>query len=148
MTKRSQKKERLLHWRVVIDTNVIISSIWKNPSRDIVNLWKRGKIQLLVNEEIVDEYLDVLSRFVPISVLRKWELWFTHPSKVTFLSAYLPEYQESRDPTDNKFLEVAMAGAAKHIISKDKDLLVLKIFKGIEIVTPKVFWEIFKQKNR
>ena len=111
MTKRSQKKQRLLHWRVVIDTNVIISSIWKNPSRDVSNLWKRGKIQLLVNEKIVDEYLDVLSRFVPISVLRKWELWFTHLAKVTFLSAYLPEYQESRDSTDNKFLEVAVLSA-------------------------------------
>ena len=147
MTRRSQKKERLLHWRVVIDTNVIISSIWKNPSRDVLNLWKRGKIQLLANAEIGDEYLDVLSRFVPTSVLRKWELWFTHPVKVTFLSAYLPEYPESRDQTDNKFLEVAMAGAAKYIISRDKDLLVLKNFKGIEIVPPKIFIEIFNHKQ-
>ena len=39
-----------------------------------------------------------------------------------------------RDPKDNKFLEVAVAGQADVICSGDEDLLVLHPFEGIPII--------------
>ncbi len=47
--------------------------------------------------------------------------------------------KECRDPTDDKFLELAINDAADVIVSGDEDLLVLDIFKGIPIVTPVAF---------
>ena len=44
-----------------------------------------------------------------------------------------------RDPRDDKFLEVALAGEAAAIISGDKDLLVLNPWHGIPILTPAAF---------
>ena len=44
-----------------------------------------------------------------------------------------------RDPKDNKFLELAVAGSAGYLISGDEDLLVLNPFRGIRIVTPAEF---------
>ncbi len=44
-----------------------------------------------------------------------------------------------RDPKDDKFLEVAVAGHADIIVTGDKDLLALHPFEGIPIVTPATF---------
>ena len=44
-----------------------------------------------------------------------------------------------RDPRDDKFLDVALAGEAAAIISGDKDLLVLTPWHGIPILTPAEF---------
>jgi predicted nucleic acid-binding protein len=43
------------------------------------------------------------------------------------------------DPSDNKFIEAAMAGKAKLIVSGDNHLLELKSFKDISIITAKEF---------
>jgi predicted nucleic acid-binding protein len=44
-----------------------------------------------------------------------------------------------RDPTDDKFLELAVNGDANLIVSGDSDLLVLSPFRDIPIVTPAAF---------
>jgi uncharacterized protein len=44
-----------------------------------------------------------------------------------------------RDPTDDKFLELAVNGRADTIVSGDADLLVLNPFRGIAIVPPALF---------
>ena len=44
-----------------------------------------------------------------------------------------------RDPTDDKFLELAVSGHADLIVSGDADLLALNPFRGIPIVTPAAF---------
>ena len=41
-----------------------------------------------------------------------------------------------RDPNDDKFLELAVSGAATHIITGDDDLLSLHAFREIAIVSP------------
>ena len=45
----------------------------------------------------------------------------------------------SADPTDNIFLECAVAGKADYIISGDKHLLDLKSYQGIPIVKARDF---------
>ena len=44
-----------------------------------------------------------------------------------------------RDPTDDKFFELALNGHADLIVSGDADLLALDPFRGIPIVTPATF---------
>jgi predicted nucleic acid-binding protein len=44
-----------------------------------------------------------------------------------------------RDPTDDKFLELAVSGRADLIVTGDADLLVLNPFRDIPIVTPAAF---------
>ncbi len=48
--------------RVVIDTNVFISSFFGGIPRKIIDLWKDGKITLCLSQEIVEEYVEVLMR--------------------------------------------------------------------------------------
>ena len=45
----------------------------------------------------------------------------------------------SRDPDDDNILATAVAGNCDCIITGDKDLLVLKEFEGIKILSPREF---------
>lgn len=44
-----------------------------------------------------------------------------------------------RDPSDNKFLALALAAEADAIVSSDEDLLVLHPWRGVSILTPAEF---------
>jgi predicted nucleic acid-binding protein len=45
------------------------------------------------------------------------------------------------DPTDNKFLEAALAGNANYLVSGDSHLLELRNFRGSAIITGREFIE-------
>lgn len=49
-----------------------------------------------------------------------------------------------RDPDDNKFLECAVWGRADLLVSRDRDLLTLDGYEGIQIVTPEQLWKIIE----
>ncbi len=48
------------------------------------------------------------------------------------------------DPDDDKFLACAVNGGADYIISGDAHLLNLKEYRGIQILTPAVFFSVIK----
>ncbi len=48
------------------------------------------------------------------------------------------------DPEDDKILECAFDSGVDYIISGDSHLLDLKDFKGIEILSPDEFLEVFE----
>ncbi len=45
-------------------------------------------------------------------------------------------FTDCRDPSDNKFLDLAASGQASVLITGDRDLLELHPFRGIPIITP------------
>lgn len=49
-----------------------------------------------------------------------------------------------RDPKDDKFLEVAVAGGAEVIVTGDEDLKVLDPFEGIPIISPVKFLRLLR----
>lgn len=53
----------------------------------------------------------------------------------------------SRDPDDDKFIECAKDANALYIVSGDKDLLAIKQYDGIKIITAKEFTDKYL-KNR
>ncbi len=58
-------------------------------------------------------------------------------------NAYL-DIPASRDGDDDKFIACALEANAKVIVSGDKDLLDLKVYRAIEILTPKQFVEKYQ----
>lgn len=54
----------------------------------------------------------------------------------------------AEDPSDNRVLECALSAHADAIVSGDRHLLVLKVFRGIPILSPQVFLVQWSRKPR
>jgi len=127
--------------KVVIDTNVFISSFFGGNPKKIIDLWKKGEIKLCLSREIVDEYVEVLKR---LGLQNEGELQellntFSEGHNIIF-SATTPSLKIiEQDPDDNMFIECAVALGCSHIISGDKHLKQVKNYMGIKIVNSKKF---------
>jgi len=125
--------------KVVIDTNVFISSFFGGNPKKIIDLWKKGEIKLCLSREIVDEYVEVLKRLGLQNENELQELLniFSEGYNIIF-SATTPSLKIiEQDPDDNMFIECAVALGCSHIISGDKHLQQVKNYIGIKIVNPK-----------
>jgi uncharacterized protein len=135
---------------VVVDTNVIISAIfWPGESRNCLVLWAKRNFHLAITVDIFREYTDVAHQIAtkfPQVNPEPWLNWIERKARV-YEPAQIGK-QRSRDPDDDPFLACALASAAKIIVSKDEDLLVLDKPFGIEIVTPRLFLGRFSQKPK
>ena len=126
--------------RVVLDVNVVISGIfWSGPPNAILRRWLEGKFTLLVSEPILAEYREVTLRMTGSrdpAIFTKWNRLFTELSEIIE-----PQLRPGicRDPDDDKYLEAAVGGRARALVSRDKDLLVLKEIDGIPIFSPRAF---------
>ena len=56
--------------------------------------------------------------------------------------------EASRDPRDDKILELAVSGNADCIVTGDDDLLTLNSFRGIAIITPADFLRVSGLEER
>jgi len=134
--------------RVVIDTNVLISSFWGKKPEEVIKLWAKGAVTAVISPDILKEYLEVIQRFdlseddmdAVMEVLSDsaHNIYVTPREKVNAVK---------KDKSDNKFIECAIAGRAIYIISGDKHLRDVKEYKGIEILTPAEFIELMNIDN-
>jgi putative PIN family toxin of toxin-antitoxin system len=131
--------------RAVVDTNVLVSAlILPHGSVGPVLLRLRvGQYTLLYAQPLLEELVDVLNR---PRIHHKYGLSQDDIQSVVALimlrgEAVAPELRivACRDPKDDKFLEVAVAGRADVIVSSDQDLLALHPFETIPIVRPADF---------
>jgi uncharacterized protein len=125
--------------RIVVDTSALISrlllprSVPGNAVRKAVDLG-----QLLVSDATLAELADVLARpkFAPYVTIQARQQFIRLLGRVAEMVPVIHLIRECRDPKDDKFLELAVNGAAQCIITGDKGLLVLNPFREIEIITP------------
>ena len=135
----------------VFDTSAIISAVLLKRSVSRKAFDKAlDEGELLVSAETIDELNQVLGRV-------DFTKYVTEDERLEFLAVLLREATfvevtvhvgECRDPSDNKFLELAVGGAAVCIVSGDQDLLVLHPFRGISTVTPRGFLdEVWREQK-
>lgn len=126
--------------RVVLDTNIFISAILGGRLGVIIDEWRNEKFTLVVTDAIVREYLDVITR-PKFKIPQDEILAFTDYllQRAEFVTPQETIDIIVDDPTDNKFLEVAIAGKASFIVSGDNHLLTLKFFREIPIITAREF---------
>lgn len=131
--------------RVVVDTNVFISSFFGGNPKEIINLWKKGEIRLCVSKDIINEYVEVLKRLGLNDEKELQELLkiFAEGHNIIFAASTPSLEIVVQDPKDNMFIECAVALGCSHIISGDKHLKSIENYMGIRIVSPKEFLEQF-----
>ena len=134
--------------KIVLDTNVFISGIFfTGPPNTILKAWRDGRIQILISEEIIEEYRrvgELLARQFPgiefgsILQLLAINAEFVRPKKLTA--------QVCKDPDDDKFLECAISGKSDLIVSGDNHLLKVSGHEGVEITGPRNFVDKYLKK--
>ena len=135
--------------RVVVDTNVFISSFFGGNPRKILDLWKSGDITLCLSKPIIDEYIEVLRRLGLGNEKEIEELLslFAHGLHVVF-TAKTPELHiVEEDPDDNMFIECAVALKAEFVVTGDNALRAIKEYMNIIIVSPDEFIKHFYHRG-
>lgn len=130
--------------RIVLDTNTAVSAVLLPRSITRKAFDRAFEIgQVLASEATLDELDEVLRR-------PKFDRYVTEEERERFLTMVIHEVQvidvaitltDCRDAKDNKFLELAVSGAAQCIVSGDRDLLELHPYRGIAILSPHDFLE-------
>ena len=127
--------------RVILDSNIFIAAVASRGLCEAIVELCLERHSLIAGEGILDEVeaklrtkLKVPSRTVAeyVKFLRQ-HVDLVRPEKL--------DPKTCRDPKDIMVLGLVSPGAARAIVTGDKDLLVLKSFKGAAIMTPRAFWE-------
>lgn len=125
--------------RAVLDTNIIISSVfWEGKPYEVVRKGIEGEYQIVLSTEILDEVAERLKNKFQFPEEAMQELidillTFSHLVEPTI------KFDVVRDKKDNKIIECAFDGKADYIVTGDPDLLDLNEFRGIKIATAKDF---------
>jgi putative PIN family toxin of toxin-antitoxin system len=127
--------------RIVLDTGVIVSGLLIADSMPRHAIDRARRATILFSVATLEELDEVLRR-------PKFDAYLPKELRLEFLAALVRECEEvtvaermtiCRDPRDDKFLELAAAGRATHVVSGDADLLELHPFQAVRIVTPAEF---------
>lgn len=128
--------------RFVLDANVLISALLieaSPPHRALQLALRIGRVA--ISAELILELVEVLQR-------PKFERYVTAAERDEFLTALILEgvlveivetVAVARDPKDNHIIALAAAAGAEAIVTGDADLLALRSFRGIAIMTPADF---------
>ena len=133
--------------RVVVDTNVLVSGLFgmkDSPSLQILKAYRTQKIILVSSPLILEEVSEVINRERIVKLTK-----MTAGQRVDFMDKLIERSdvtagkqlveQVGRDIKDDKFLACAIEAKADYLITGDEDLLVLKDYGGIKIMTPREF---------
>ena len=134
--------------KILIDTNILISGLFFHGlPKEFLTKMDFKKFQVCVNKEIITEYKEQIQKKIlnPKYILNEelFEKFFKDLHNFEKVS----DLKVSRDPKDDKFINCAIDAKAIYIVSGDNDLLTIKNFAGIEIVTAREFFEKYLAKN-
>lgn len=149
--------EQLFIPRAVVDTNLFVRGLLKGPvTLPLIQAWKAGHFKLVTSEALLTELFEVLSR-------PKFRRYFTRED-VEELGELIYERAElvepsihvtlCRDPKDDIFLDVAIAGKVPYLVTGDDDLKGDEVLKnkmrdeyGVRIVSVPEFLAILSSQS-
>lgn len=127
--------------RWVADTNVLVSAfLWKGTPGRVIELAADQEVQLFTSRTLRDELAATLAKkklakYVAATGLTAEQMLANYRRIAKLVTVRQLEQQVSRDADDDAVLACALAASADLIVSGDDDLLVLKSFNGIPILT-------------
>ncbi len=137
--------------RIVLDTNALIQCIPIRSKYHII--WNKildGSYQLCVSNAILNEYEEIIERLVDVSTAKFVINVILNNPNTVFINPTFNFVLIVADPDDDKFVDVAVAGRARFIVSDDKHFNVLKNiqFPRVEVVrVDKLYSDIVNQNN-
>ena len=131
--------------RAVIDTNIIVSALfWGGLPAQVFAAARDEKFIALLTEPLLSEVATVMGRDKFADQISKRGLTVDtiitqYRSAAVFVESAEISMDTLRDPKDIMILACAVGGKADFIISGDKDLLILKVYENIPILSADQF---------
>ncbi len=133
--------------QIVLDTNCLLMALPKqSPYRNIWDDFLLGKIVLCVSNEILEEYLEILSQKVNNRIAVNVISTILNQPNIQRVTPYYKFNLIHQDKDDNKFVDCAIAANARYIVSNDSHFKVLASipFPRLEVINIQVFSAILK----
>ena len=136
--------------RIVLDTNVFVSGLLTpfGSSAEIVRMVFSGELLLYIDARILSEYQDVLHR--PKFKFNKDQIGIL----IDFIKQYgqfissSPLTNRLPDPDDEPFLEVAIAGRVRSLVTGNTAHYPSPLREGIDIFSSSEFIEFYRKQNK
>ncbi|MBI3891253.1 MAG: putative toxin-antitoxin system toxin component, PIN family [Candidatus Wallbacteria bacterium] len=139
----------------MLDSKVVVSAflVASGPSARILTGVRDGHLTWVLSPTILREVEKTLA------LPRISKRYGVDPGAVAFLIASLGELavqvqgvvlveRKSRDPKDDPILACAVDGNVEYLVTGDQDLLTLRPYEGIAILTPREFLAILESRRR
>lgn len=129
---------------IVIDTNVFVGAcLGTGAANRVVEACVRQRFQPLMGAALLAEYEDVLGRSAlfaksRLNAAQRSELLDIFLANCRWTRIYFGWRPNLRDEGDNHLVELAVAGGATHIVTRNlRDLRGMELsFPGLAVVTP------------
>lgn len=139
---------------IVPDTHILISGATLSSSYTgrIMRTWRVGKVEIATSEPILAEIRRVWN-YPQVSRLYGWsdrqiDIFIADVRKGAVVVIPTTSLTVSADPNDDMFFECAVAAGADYIVSKDKHVLDVGEYEGIQVIKPGYFVErVLQLKN-
>lgn len=136
--------------KVVVDTNVLVAGLLSpfGPPGEIVRMIASGTVSVCIEARILTEYADVLGRpkfhfdVEQVRVLLEQIRLDGLSVAGTPLASRLP------DPTDEPFLEAALAGDAACVITGNSKHFPASKRQGMAVLSPAEFLDLYRKQSR
>jgi putative PIN family toxin of toxin-antitoxin system len=140
--------------RAVLDANVFVSGVMtEGTPRRILRAWRAGQFHLVASHAIFSEIGRVLS-YPKIARRHRWSESDIRAfmESLEALAIVTPGEMHLRvvaaDPADDRYLECAVEGDAACVVTGDRHLLDLNMYRKIEILSPREFMELLDYNSR
>lgn len=113
--------------RVVLDTNSLLVSIGrKSKYRPIFDALLKGKIRLLISNDVINEYIEKIEEKTNAIVAENISNLLISSPDVEKIEIYFKWSIITKDADDNKFVDCALNGQASFLVTDDKHYNILK----------------------
>jgi putative PIN family toxin of toxin-antitoxin system len=136
--------------KIVLDTNVLISSLGKrSPFRPIWDAFINGVYSLVVSEDILKEYEEIMINHSAPGVAGTVMEIFIESPDVYIQKIFYNWNVIQADPDDNKFFDIAVAADVDYLVTNDRHFDIAKAipFPKVNIVRADEFLTILQKQS-
>lgn len=135
--------------RMVLDTNVLVSGLLSpfGAPGEIVRLVSSGMVSLAYEVRILAEYREVLRRPAFPFSCGQVEALLEQIRTGGLLVGARPLPAPLPDPDDEVFLAVALAGAARYLVTGNPRHYPAKSRQGVHVVSPSEFLACYREQG-
>ncbi len=134
--------------RVVLDSNVIIAAFITQGICHLILELCLSDHHIFLSEDILEEIGKNLRKKAKMQPLLVDAALSFLKKRAEVKSIEITEAHPRLDRQDAKVAALAAAVKADALITGDKDLLSLKEFKSVPIISPRDFWNLLRTQNK